>query len=66
MKRVIKRLLGKIKQLRDEVQGAVFVEYLLLTTLIGIGVICGLAVLKDALIAELRDLAEAIRQITCP
>ena len=66
MKQVMKRLLGKIKQLRDEVRGAVFVEYLLLTTLIGIGVICGLATLKDALIAELKDLAEAIRQITCP
>lgn len=66
MKQVMKRLLGKIKRLRDEVHGAVFVEYLLLTTLVGIGVICGLAALKDALIAELNDLAEAIRQITCP
>ncbi len=66
MKRVMKRLLATIKRLRDEVHGAVFVEYLLLTTLIGIGVICGLAVLKDALIAELGDLAAAIRQITCP
>ena len=48
------------------VRGAVFVEYLLLLTLIGIGVICGLAVLKDALIHELNDLATAITNITCP
>ncbi len=66
MKHVMKRLLAKIKRLRDEVHGAVFVEYLLLTTLIGIGVICGLAVLKDALIHELTDLATAITNITCP
>ena len=35
-------------------------------TLIGIGVICGLATLKDALINELYDLADAINAITCP
>lgn len=62
MKRLIKRLL----RLRHEVGGAVFVEYLLLLTIIGIGVICGLATLKGALIAELNDLAAAIEAITCP
>lgn len=53
-------------RLRSDERGAVFVEYLLLLTLVGIGVICGLATLKDALIAELNDLAEAILAITCP
>jgi pilus assembly protein Flp/PilA len=62
MKRLIKRLL----RLRHEVGGAVFVEYLLLLTIIGIGVICGLATLKGALIDELNDLALAIQAITCP
>ena len=47
-------------------RGAVFVEYLLLMTIVGIGVICGLAVLKDALVHELKDLAQAITNITCP
>ena len=47
-------------------RGAVFVEYLLLLTIVGIGVICGLAVLKDALVHELTDLAQAITNITCP
>jgi hypothetical protein len=37
-----------------------------LLTIIGIGVICGLATLKGALIAELNDLAAAIEAITCP
>jgi len=62
MKRLMKRLL----RLRHEVRGAVFVEYLLLLTIIGIGVICGLATLKGAIIAELNDLASAIMAITCP
>ena len=62
MKHLMKRLL----RLRRDVGAAVFVEYLLLLTIIGIGVICGLAVLKDALIAELNDLASAIEAITCP
>lgn len=53
-------------RLRCDVRGAVFVEYLLLLTLVGIGVICGLAVLKDALINELNELAAAINSITCP
>ncbi len=62
----MKRLIHKVLRLRYDVRGAVFVEYLLLLTLVGIGVICGLATLRDALIAELNDLAEAITAITCP
>ena len=53
-------------RLRRSSRGAVFVEYLLLMTVVGIGVICGLALLKDALIHELTDLATAITNITCP
>jgi Flp pilus assembly pilin Flp len=45
-------------------RGGVFVEYILLLTIVGIGVIVGLATLKDALIVELNELAEAIRAIT--
>jgi pilus assembly protein Flp/PilA len=37
------------------------VEYLLLATIVGIGLIVGLACVRDALVAELRDLALAIR-----
>lgn len=62
----MKRLIRKVLRLRYDVRGAVFVEYLLLLTLVGIGVICGLATLKGALIAELNDLADAINAITCP
>ena len=65
MKRV-RQLIRRFAQLRHDVGGAVFVEYLLLLTIVGIGIICGLATLKDSLIAELNDLAEAIGAITCP
>ncbi len=44
-------------------RGAVFVEYLLLVTLVGLGVIVGLATLRGALINELNDLANAINSI---
>jgi len=59
------RFFRTLWQLRHDTRGSVFVEYLLLLTLIGIGVICGLVALKDALIVELNDLAEAIGEIVC-
>ncbi len=59
----MKRLL---RRFRNETDGSVFVEYLLLVTLIGIGVIAGLAAVRDALLSELGDLATAIAEITCP
>ena len=62
----MKKLIHRLQQLRDDVRGAVFVEYVLLITLVGIGVICGLATLKTSLIAELHDLANAIGAIVCP
>lgn len=43
--------------------GSIFVEYLLLLTIVGIGVIVGLATLRDALNAELNDLAQAVNAI---
>ncbi len=58
--------LRTLRWLRRDTRGSVFVEYLLLLTLIGIGVICGLVALKDALIVELNDLAAAIGEIVCP
>lgn len=57
------RTLGRI---RRDTRGGVFVEYLLLCTIVGIGVIVGLATVKEALILELSDLALAIGQIVCP
>ncbi len=63
---MVRRLLFWWARLRSDVRGAVFVEYLLLLTLVGIGVICALATLKDSLINELNELAEAINAITCP
>lgn len=48
---------------KDE-SGTIFVEYLLLLTIVGIGVIAGLATLRGALISELIDLANAIASIT--
>lgn len=44
--------------------GAVSVEYILLVTVLGIGVLVGLASVRDALISELEDLANAIMAIT--
>jgi len=44
-------------------KGAVFIEYLLLVTLVGFGVIVGLATLRSALVNELMDLANAINAI---
>lgn len=48
----------------DSRRGAVFVEYLLLVTIVGIGVLVGLAVLRTALVNELIELANAINAIT--
>jgi len=47
-------------------RGSVFVEYLLLVTLVGIGVIAGLATVREALVNELTDLANAISAISGP
>lgn len=57
------RLFQIINHLRRDTHGAVFVEYLLLLTIVGIGAIAGLATVRAALIGELFDLAEAIAAI---
>lgn len=46
-----------------ERSGAVTVEYLLLVTLVGIGVLVGLAAVRNALVEELDDVAAAINAI---
>jgi len=58
--------LASLRRLLKEVDGSVFVEYLLLLTLVGIGVIVGLAAVRTALINELVDLATAISSIASP
>jgi Flp pilus assembly pilin Flp len=62
----IARLAGRLRRLREEVDGSIFIEYLLLLTLVGIGVIVGLAAVRTALINELLDLANAINAINSP
>ena len=57
------RFLRNLWRLRRDTRGSVFIEYLLLCTIVGIGVIVGLATLKEALIAELTDLAEAAKSM---
>ena len=59
-----KILVAKLRGFRADTTGGVFVEYLLLLTIVGIGVIAGLATVRSALIAELLDLANAIASIT--
>lgn len=62
----MKRLLFLLQKLWTDRRGGVFVEYILLLTIIGLGAIVGLAVLRDALIDELNQLATAISQIILP
>jgi hypothetical protein len=44
-------------------RGTIIVEYVLLITIVGIGAIVGLAGVRDALVNELLDLANAINAI---
>lgn len=44
-------------------RGSIFVEYLLLLTIVGIGVLVGLAAVRVALVNELIDLSNAINAI---
>ena len=59
----MKRFLLVARRLWRNEAGSVFVEYILLLTLVGLGGIVGLAVLRDALINELTQLAQAISNI---
>jgi Flp pilus assembly pilin Flp len=60
----MKKLIRHARRFWYDRCGGVFVEYILLLTIVGIGVIVGLATLKDAIISELNDLAAAIKSIT--
>lgn len=53
------------KPSQNKRSGAIFVEYLLLLTIVGIGVIVGLVEVREALVNELKDLAAAINAIDC-
>ncbi|MEI8381812.1 MAG: hypothetical protein WCJ09_16910 [Planctomycetota bacterium] len=48
---------------RGKRRGSVTVEYLLLCTIVGIGVLTGLAQVRTALVSELNDVASAIAAI---
>ncbi len=61
----MRQVIGLFRKLRSCTEGSIFVEYLLLLTLVGIGVICGIAAVRVALVNELQDLAAAISAITC-
>ena len=59
-------IIAKASRIGRKRKGTIFVEYLLLLTLVGIGVIAGLAAVRGALLSELVDLATAINGIDCP
>ena len=58
---MVKRFLLKSPARRR--RGTIIVEYVLLITIVGIGAIVGLACIRDALVNELLDLANAINAI---
>lgn len=66
MKLLAARFRQLLWKLTTQVEGTVFVEYILLLTIIGIGVIAGICCVRNALINELNDLANAINAINCP
>jgi Flp pilus assembly pilin Flp len=47
-------------------RGALTLEWILLVTVIVIGIIGGLGAVRNATVGELRDLAEAIQQLNIP
>lgn len=51
------------RRLAGDTHATVFVEYLLLLTIVGIGAIAGLAAVRGALINELLELAAAIANL---
>jgi pilus assembly protein Flp/PilA len=61
---MIRRFANWKSPARSERQGSVFVEYVLLVTIVGIGVIVGLACVRESLVNELVELANAINAIT--
>lgn len=62
---MLKRLKKQVRRTNHRLRGSIFVEYILLVTLVGIGIIAGLATVRNALVNELFDLANAINAINC-
>lgn len=62
---VFRKLKKSVNSQKRRWKGSVFVEYILLVTIVGIGVIVGLATVREALVNELIDLANAINAINC-
>lgn len=60
----MRAFLRVLKAFQRDTRGSVFVEYLLLLTIVGIGVIAGLATVRGALLNELIELAKAIAAIS--
>ena len=55
----IQRWFNLMSRMLQDTRGGIFVEYLLLLTIVGIGVIAGLAPIRGALLNELLELADA-------
>lgn len=53
----------RIREFIHDTEGSIFVEYLLLMTIVGIGTIAGLATVRGALLNELIELANSISAI---
>ena len=60
---MFRKLKQKVRDVKQRWKGSIFVEYILLVTIVGIGVIVGLACIRQALVNELIDLANAINAI---
>jgi len=58
--------LKKSRQLLRQRRGVLTLEWILLVTVIVIGVIGGLGLVRNATVGELRDLAEAITALNVP
>lgn len=59
----MKWLMKNVRNLHRNCDGSIFVEYLLLLTIVGIGVIAGLATIRGSLLNELLELAQAISNL---
>ena len=59
----LQRVATRLRVLVRDDQASIFVEYLLLMTIVGIGTIAGLATVRGALLNELIELANSISAI---
>ena len=63
--RVFRKIKKQLDGRKRRWKGSIFIEYILLVTIVGIGVVVGLACVREALVNELIDLANAINAINC-